>query len=99
MHATSSNQKTSVFCKEYLDVGCTMKNEKCHLVFCLLYPNLKLAIGCNIFLKLQLGRKGGAIIVDMSATIEVGYVTFDVGLALTCQTTLFCWVIGIFFLF
>ena len=41
---------------KYLYVGCTMHNEECCLFFfCLFYPILKLAIGCQIFLLLRIG--------------------------------------------
>lgn len=36
---------------EYLHVGCAMRKEEFHLASCLLYPNLKLIIGCNSFPK------------------------------------------------
>lgn len=62
-------KKLVFFCKEYLDVGCTMQNAKCHLAFCLLYPNVKLAIWCTVFLKSKSSHKGGVIMVDMLATI------------------------------
>ena len=37
---------------EDVRVGCTMQNVQWRLAFSLLYINLKLGIGCNIFLKI-----------------------------------------------
>lgn len=71
-----------------LHVGCRMLNEEIHLAFCLFYPNLKLMIGCNVFLKLKLVRKGGAIMVALLATTLVVYITFNVELTLSHQIML-----------
>lgn len=55
----------SGFCK-YLQVGCTIHNEECHMAFLLILSKLKLVIGCSFFFqKLEFRHKGGAFMVDL----------------------------------
>lgn len=65
-----------------------MKNDKWHMVF---FVTIKFRVGDEMQYfpeKMELGHKGGVIMVDVFAITQVAYVTFDVGLALYCQTTL-----------
>ena len=84
----------------YMHVGCTMHNEEWHLVFCMFYPNVQLAIGCNsVFRKWEWGHTWGAIMVDLLVinNIDCVHDDFDAELAPTCQTTLLCWVYHSFY--
>lgn len=84
---------------QYLHVGCTMQNEEYHSAFCLLYPNLKLVIGCNIFLKIavKVTREDLSTLMCWHQCWCVeNNVTFDTRLALTGQTK---WFIGFLDLF
>lgn len=58
--------------------------------FSLLYPNVKLVIGCNIFLWIEVrSHKGGVIKTDVLASTKIVFVAFDAMLEQTCQTTFF----------
>lgn len=39
------------------NIGCTIHNEECHLVY-IYNPNSKMAIGCNIFLNIGVLSQG-----------------------------------------